>query len=158
MQNLELFSCRAFTSRNISCLASRETQDLECQGVLVLDILLYGPLVTGKTLMARQIGKVVNTKEAKFVNGPEILNKYAGKSEEDLPTVADPEKRSIFTKTFMITDNVQYKDKGDANDLHVIIFGELDAIAKQLGTAGGLEIQYQLSNLDGVLNNIFIIG
>ena len=36
---------------------------------------------TGKTLMARQIGKMLNAREPKIVNGPEILDKYVGESE-----------------------------------------------------------------------------
>ena len=37
---------------------------------------------TGKTLMARQIGKMLNARESKIINGPEILNTYVGVSEE----------------------------------------------------------------------------
>lgn len=47
-------------------------------------ILLYGPPGTGKTLMARQIGKMLVGKEPTVVNGPEILNKYVGASEENI--------------------------------------------------------------------------
>lgn len=47
-------------------------------------LLLYGPPGTGKTLMARQIGKMLNAREPKIVNGPEILNKYVGASEENI--------------------------------------------------------------------------
>lgn len=47
-------------------------------------ILLYGPPGTGKTLMARQIGKMLNAREPKIVNGPEILNKFVGQSEENI--------------------------------------------------------------------------
>lgn len=39
---------------------------------------------TGKTLIARQIGKMLNGKEPKIVNGPEVLNKYVGASEENI--------------------------------------------------------------------------
>jgi SpoVK/Ycf46/Vps4 family AAA+-type ATPase len=38
----------------------------------------------GKTLIARQIGKMLNGKEPKIVNGPEVLNKYVGASEENV--------------------------------------------------------------------------
>ena len=56
-------------------------------------ILLYGPPGTGKTLMARQIGKMLNAREPKIVNGPEILNKYVGASEENIRKLfADAEK------------------------------------------------------------------
>ncbi len=50
----------------------------------VKGILLHGPPGTGKTLIARQIGKMLNGKEPKIVNGPEILNKYVGQSEENI--------------------------------------------------------------------------
>ena len=42
------------------------------------------PSYAGKTLIARQIGKMLNGKEPKIVNGPEILNKYVGASEENV--------------------------------------------------------------------------
>jgi vesicle-fusing ATPase len=41
----------------------------------VRGMLLYGPPGCGKTLIARQIGKALNAREPKIVNGPEILNK-----------------------------------------------------------------------------------
>ncbi|TNN36166.1 Vesicle-fusing ATPase [Liparis tanakae] len=50
----------------------------------VKGILLFGPPGCGKTLMARQIGKMLNAREPKIVNGPEILNKYVGESEANI--------------------------------------------------------------------------
>ena len=44
-------------------------------------------LGTGKTLMARQIGKMLSAREPKIVNGPEILNKYVGESEANIRSV-----------------------------------------------------------------------
>jgi vesicle-fusing ATPase len=62
-----------------------------------LGILLHGPPGTGKTLMARQIGKMLNAREPKIVNGPEILNKYVGQSEENIRKLfADAEKEVCF--------------------------------------------------------------
>lgn len=56
-------------------------------------ILLHGPPGTGKTLIARQIGKMLNAREPKVVNGPEILSKYVGASEENIRKLfADAEK------------------------------------------------------------------
>jgi len=53
--------------------------------------------------MARQIGKMLNAKEPKIVNGPEILNKYVGQSEENIRKLfADAEKEvaSCFSGYF----------------------------------------------------------
>jgi vesicle-fusing ATPase len=87
----------------------------------VKGMLLYGPPGTGKTLIARQIGKMLNTREPKVVNGPEILNAYVGKSEENV--------RKLFEEA-----EKEYKEKGDESALHIIIFDELDAVCKQRGT------------------------
>lgn len=119
----------------------------------VKGILLHGPPGTGKTLIARQIGKMLNAREPKIVNGPEILNKYVGASEENIRKLfADAEK--------------EYKEKGDESGLHIIIFDELDAIFKQRGSTnngtgvGDTVVNQLLSKMDGVdqLNNILIIG
>ncbi|KAI9453475.1 AAA-domain-containing protein [Lactarius psammicola] len=111
------------------------------------------PPGTGKTLMARQIGKMLNAREPKIVNGPEILNKYVGQSEENI--------RKLFEDA-----EKEYKDKGDDSGLHIIIFDELDAIFKQRGSTtsgtgvGDTVVNQVLSKMDGVdqLNNILIIG
>ncbi|PFH51344.1 hypothetical protein AMATHDRAFT_3193 [Amanita thiersii Skay4041] len=119
----------------------------------VKGILLHGPPGTGKTLIARQIGKMLNAREPKIVNGPEILNKYVGQSEENIRKLfADAEK--------------EFKEKGDESGLHIIIFDELDAIFKQRGSTnsgtgvGDSVVNQLLSKMDGVdqLNNILIIG
>lgn len=119
----------------------------------VKGILLYGPPGTGKTLIARQIGKMLNAREPKIVNGPEILSKYVGASEENIRKLfGDAEK--------------EFKEKGDESGLHIIIFDELDAIFKQRGSTnngtgvGDSVVNQLLSKMDGVdqLNNILIIG
>lgn len=120
----------------------------------VKGILLYGPPGTGKTLIARQIGKMLNSREPKVINGPEVLNKYVGQSEENIRKLfADAEK--------------EYKEKGDESGLHIIIFDELDAVCKQRGSGAGggtgvgdSVVNQLLSKLDGVdqLNNILLIG
>lgn len=128
---------------------------IEKLGVLhVKGILLYGPPGTGKTLIARQIGKMLNAREPKVINGPEVLNKYVGQSEENIRKLfADAEK--------------EYKEKGDESQLHVIIFDELDAVCKQRGSGAGggtgvgdSVVNQLLSKLDGVdqLNNILLVG
>ncbi|KPI34791.1 Vesicular-fusion protein sec18 [Cyphellophora attinorum] len=120
----------------------------------VKGMLLFGPPGTGKTLIARQIGKMLNAREPKVINGPEVLNKYVGQSEENIRKLfADAEK--------------EYKEKGDESGLHIIIFDELDAVCKQRGSGAGggtgvgdSVVNQLLSKLDGVdqLNNILLIG
>lgn len=120
----------------------------------VRGLLLYGPPGTGKTLIARQIGKMLNAREPKVINGPEVLNKYVGQSEENIRKLfADAEK--------------EQKEKGDESGLHIIIFDELDAVCKQRGSGAGggtgvgdSVVNQLLSKLDGVeqLNNILLIG
>ena len=53
--------------------------------------------------MARQIGKMLNAREPKIVNGPEILNKFVGASEENIRKLfADAEKevRGLILRLF----------------------------------------------------------
>ncbi|KAF6256958.1 N-ethylmaleimide sensitive fusion protein [Scenedesmus sp. NREL 46B-D3] len=119
----------------------------------VKGMLLHGPPGTGKTLIARQIGKMLNGKEPKVVNGPEVLSKYVGQAEENI--------RNLFGEA-----ESEYKEKGDASELHIIIFDEIDAICRQRGsvrdgTATHDTIVNQLlTKIDGVdaLNNILLIG
>ncbi|KAJ3105567.1 transport between ER and Golgi ATPase protein [Phlyctochytrium planicorne] len=119
----------------------------------VKGMILYGPPGTGKTLIARQIGKMLNAKEPIIVNGPEILNKYVGQSEENV--------RKLFAAA-----EQEYKARGDESSLHIIIFDELDAICKQRGSkndgtgVGDSVVNQLLSKMDGVepLNNILLIG
>jgi vesicle-fusing ATPase len=119
----------------------------------VRGMLLYGPPGCGKTLIARQIGKVLNAREPKIVNGPEILNKFVGGSEEKIRELfADAEK--------------EQKEMGDQSELHIIILDEMDAICKSRGTVrdgtgvSDSVVNQLLSKIDGVdsLNNILLIG
>ena len=106
-----------------------------------------------KTLIARQIGKVLNAREPKIVNGPEILNKYVGGSEEKVRELfAEAEKEQL--------------EMGDQSMLHIVILDEMDAICKQRGSnrsdsgVSDSVVNQLLSKIDGVdsLNNILLIG
>jgi vesicle-fusing ATPase len=119
----------------------------------VRGMLLFGPPGCGKTLIARQIGKVLNAREPKIVNGPEILNKFVGGSEEKIRELfADAEKEQA--------------EVGDQSMLHIVIMDEMDAICKQRGSSrdgtgvSDSVVNQLLSKIDGVdsLNNILLIG
>lgn len=139
---------RAFASRIFPASVLKELGIQHVRGML-----LYGPPGTGKTLIARQISHALRTREPKIVNGPEILNKYVGQSEENI--------RNLFKDA-----EDDYKKKGDASPLHTIILDEIDAICKQRGTTASSTgvndsiVNQLLSKIDGVnsLNNILLIG
>lgn len=139
---------RAFASRVVPPDIMRKMGQKHVRGML-----LYGPPGCGKTLIARQIGKALQARPPKIVNGPEILNKYVGQSEENIRALfADAEKEQA--------------EAGDDSELHIIIFDEFDAICRQRGTTGGGTgvndsiVNQLLSKIDGVeaLNNILLIG
>ena len=103
---------RAFASR---VFPPEVMEQLGCKHVK--GILLFGPPGTGKTLMARQIGQMLNSREPKIVNGPQILNKYVGESEANV--------RALFAEA-----EEEEKRMGPLSGLHIIIFDEIDAICK----------------------------
>jgi len=138
---------RAFMSRMF------DSQTIEKLGIQhVKGILLYGPPGCGKTLIARQIGKMISGVEPKIVEGPSILNKYVGESEKNI--------RDLFA------DAEEDQKKGNLGKLHVIIMDELDAICKKRGSksdntgVGDTIVNQLLSKIDGVnsLNNVLLIG
>jgi vesicle-fusing ATPase len=138
------FASRVFPSEMIQGLGVKHVKGM----------LLHGPPGTGKTLIARQIGKMLNAREPKIVNGPEILNKFVGQSEENI--------RLLFAEA-----ELEYEEKGEDSQLHIIIFDELDAICKARGSGstggtgvGDSVVNQLLSKLDGVnqINNILVIG
>ncbi|TPX14352.1 uncharacterized protein E0L32_005548 [Thyridium curvatum] len=140
---------RAFASRVFPPGLIEKLGVMHCKGIL-----LFGPPGTGKTLIARKLGKLLNAREPIVVNGPELLNKYVGASEENV--------RKLFTEA-----EKEYKAKGEESGLHIIIFDELDAVCKQRGSGAGggtgvgdSIVNQLLSKLDGVdqLNNILLIG
>lgn len=116
----------------------------------VKGILLYGPPGTGKTLIARSLSeKVLKCDSLKIVNGPELLDKWIGSSEKNM--------RDLFVDA----------ENGTEDELHVIIFDELDSICRKrsVGDDAGSRCQNNivntlLSKMDGYarLNNILIIG
>ncbi|OQR98080.1 vesicle-fusing ATPase [Achlya hypogyna] len=119
----------------------------------VRGMLLFGPPGCGKTLIARQIGKVLNAKEPKVVNGPEILDKFVGESERKI--------RDLFADA-----REEQNQVGEESELHIIIFDEIDAICKARGSSrdgtgvGDSVVNQLLTQIDGVdsLNNVLVIG
>lgn len=137
---------RTMTTRNMDQKLLAELGQTHTKGVL-----LYGPPGTGKTLIARQLAKVLRSVKPIIVNGPELLNKYVGQSEENI--------RSLFAAA-----EADQAKLGNKSPLHTIIIDEADALFRQRGRDGvasnvndGMVNQF-LSKLDGVyaLNNILV--
>jgi len=116
-------------------------------------VLLYGPPGTGKTLIAKELAKCLNSVKPKVINGPELLSKYVGESEENVRKLFADAKRD-------------QAELGDDSPLHVLICDEFDSIAKPRGMdsdstgVGSNVVNQLLSMIDGVdsLNNILLIA
>lgn len=111
-------------------------------------VLLYGLPGTGKTRIARSLAKIINCKEPKLVNGPELLSKFVGESEKQM--------RMLFEDA-----------EKNPEELHMIIFDEFDCIAKTRGSSSGAGgqvgdslVNQLLSKVDGVngINNVILVG
>jgi vesicle-fusing ATPase len=78
-------------------------------------ILLYGPPGTGKSLLATQIGKVLDASEPQIVNGYDLVRKPASATWDAI--------RNLFSAT----------DKEDAwkSRLRVLVIEHLDVICKR---------------------------
>ncbi len=95
-------------------------------------VLLYGPPGTGKTLLAKALANEINAYFTS-INGPEIMSKYYGESEENL--------RKVF------------EDAGE-NSPAIIFIDEIDAIApKREESKGEVErrvVSQLLTLMDGL--------
>jgi len=113
--------------------------------------LLYGPPGTGKTLIARKVAEILGCQEPKLVNGPEVESKWVGEAEKKI--------RALFEDA-----EKEFEEVGQKSQLHVIIFDEIDAIAKQRGGPHAKSrdgaLNQLLCCLDGVktVDNIIVFG
>nr|CEL67068.1 TPA: peroxisomal-type ATPase, putative [Neospora caninum Liverpool] len=105
-------------------------------------ILLFGPPGTGKTLLAKAVATECGVNFIS-VKGPELLNMYIGESEKNV--------RKVFQKARACRPSV-------------LFFDELDALLPRRGrtsdSAGVLDriVAQLLAELDGLPNNVFVIG
>ncbi|KAL7581007.1 hypothetical protein ACA910_005816 [Epithemia clementina (nom. ined.)] len=120
----------------------------------VRGILLSGPPGCGKTLLARELARMLGAREPQIVNGPEILDKYIGEAEKKV--------RELFAPA-----EAEYRAAGDDSALHIIILDEMDAIARKRGTmtsdTTGVRdsvVNQLLAKMDGVkqASNVLVVG
>ncbi|KAM3750179.1 hypothetical protein ACB098_04G018200 [Castanea mollissima] len=138
---------KAFASRFLSPTFCKSHNINHVKGMV-----LYGPPGTGKTLLMRKLAELLEAVEPKVVNGPELLVKWVGESEQNV--------RSLFSEA-----RKDYEDNGDNSPLHIIIIDELDSIARRRGQSTQSEMRDGIVNqlltmIDGFsgINNIFIVG
>ncbi len=140
-KQFEVIFRRAFASRAIPTNICKDLGINHVRGIL-----LYGPPGCGKSLTARQIGKILNCEEPKIVNGPSLLSKFHGESEENV--------RKLFADAIADTQNKK---------LHLIICDEFDALARKRGNSSNdlndKIVNQFLTMIDGPqsLNNILLI-
>lgn len=139
---------RAFATRRLPPSVLEKYGKSHIKGVL-----LFGPPGTGKTLIAKELAGCLNSVKPKVVNGPDILSKYVGESEENVRKLFAPARKD-------------QQELGDDSPLHVLIFDEFDSIAKprgmdsdNTGVASNV-VNQLLAMIDGVesLNNILLIA
>ncbi|MBE6487835.1 MAG: AAA family ATPase [Methanosphaera stadtmanae] len=105
-------------------------------------VLLHGPPGTGKTLLAKAVANETNAHFI-LINGPEIMSKYVGGSEEQL--------RELF-------------EEAEENSPSIIFIDELDAIApKRAEVTGDVErrtVAQLLTLMDGLKSRgeVVVIG
>jgi len=113
--------------------------------------LLYGPPGTGKTLIARKVSEILGCEDPKLVNGPEVESKWVGEAEKKI--------RALFEQA-----EKDFDEHGQRSPLHVIIFDEVDAIAKQRGGPHAKSrdgaLNQLLCCLDGIkaIDNVIVFG
>ena len=142
-KQFEIVFRRAFASRLIPEKVLKNLGINHVRGIL-----LYGPPGCGKTLIARQIGKILNCEEPKIVNGPELFSGLVGASERNV--------RNLFEAAIA--------DK-NGRKLHLIICDEFDSVARQRGSIEGdagsndKVVNQFLTMIDGpnALSNVLLI-
>lgn len=138
-------------NREVLALRTMDPVIAEKLGVRpIKGILIYGGPGLGKTLIATEIGKVLNTEPPIIISGPSLISKWIGESEKNV--------RDIFRKA-------REDQEAGRKNLHLVIFDEFDSIGVRrnnedlYGTYNNI-VNQLLTMMDGpeALNNILVIA
>lgn len=120
----------------------------------VKGIVMYGPPGTGKTSICRQIGKIFGCEgdRLRLMSGPEVFNKWVGKSEENVRAIFKPAKEA-------------WKKHGSNSPLYMVVIDEIDALLPARSGSSGNPVRDSVVNqflaeMDGLqeFNNFVCIG
>ena len=111
-------------------------------------MLLYGPPGCGKSYLAARLASGLSRRPPTIISGPEIMDKYVGSSEAQL--------RQLFTSPPQVPprpgDAADVMMVAEANELHVIVLDEFDAIARRRSDG----MKGDTSTRDSVVNQLLV--
>jgi ATP-dependent 26S proteasome regulatory subunit len=141
--------------RNICLARGKLKNEFSTRGLKpTRGIIFHGPPGTGKTTLARNLGKILGCEGERFklMSGPEIFNKYVGVSEANVRAIFKPAKEA-------------WKKYAEESPVYMVVIDEIDAMIPARSGSGGNPVRDSVVNqflaeMDGLeqFNNLICIG
>ena len=143
--------------------ARLDAEELSLLGLQpVRGLLLYGKPGVGKTLIVREIARLISSRPPKIVSASELLDRWVGGSEKLVRELFKDAEEEL--KMCQMTAAPGEEDTAFLNSaLHVIVIDEIDAVFRARVDASITQnsvVNQLLAKLDGVnaLPNVLMIG
>lgn len=151
------------TKHNDKKRARLDAEELSLLGLQpVRGLLLYGKPGVGKTLIVREIARLISSRPPKIVSASELLDRWVGGSEKLVRELFKDAEEEL--KMCQMTAAPGEEDTAFLNSaLHVIVIDEIDAVFRARVDASITQnsvVNQLLAKLDGVnaLPNVLMIG